>query len=66
MIADDFGRKGREESGCLPGMARRAFRVFDPVVNRLGRFKLRGTGFAAVFIERHRVVPFDIGRTVYH
>lgn len=53
MIADDFGRKGREESGGLPGMTRGAFRVFDPVMNGLGRFKLRGTGFAAIFIERH-------------
>ncbi len=65
MIPDNFRGKGREEPGCLPGVTGGAFRVFDSVVNGLGRFKLRGAGFAAIFIERHRIVPFDIGRTVY-
>ena len=53
MVADDLGCKGRQEPGCLLGMAEGAFRVLDSGMDGLGGFKLLGTLFAAILVERH-------------
>ena len=40
------------------GVAERAFRVLGSGMYRLGGFKLLGTLFAAILVERHGLDPF--------
>jgi len=58
MVADDLRRKGRQEPSCLLGVTEGTFRVFDSGMYGLGGFKLLGTLFAAILVERHGLVPF--------